>query len=137
MHRQVINEKNITGRMLMNNKLRQMLCLSKGGDLIPVEIGVRINNELFSGVQYVGVLNFPIRKMDSCVLLTTKKGKIQGMTTSARQFFQKGQEIFTYNPSFKRIYQDMNYVSKEKLIKRDKGKDYNMLMKNPKRMKYW
>jgi hypothetical protein len=76
IHKTVISEEHITGRMLMNNTLRQQLCLTKHGYLTPIELGVRINNQLFSGVQYVGVLNFPLRWMDCCVLLTNKKGKI-------------------------------------------------------------
>lgn len=137
VHKTIISEEHISGTMLMNNKLRRLACQTKDGYLAPFSFGVRINNQLSSGVQYVGVLNFKLRARDCCVLLTNKKGEIQGLTQSALQFFQKGECIFNYNQSFKSIYRDLNLVSKEKLIMRDKGKDYSLLFSNEKRMKYW
>lgn len=87
IHKTIINEEFISGTMLMNNRFRRLACQTKQGYLVPFSFGVRINNQLFSGMQYVGVLNFKLRARDCCVLLTNKKGEIQGLTESAQQFF--------------------------------------------------
>ena len=100
----MIKIENFSGKMLMTNQLRNMVCLNKEGYLVPIQLGVRMNVMIESGVQFCGVMNFKLKKTEACVLLVNKIGKILGMTESAEKFFDKGESFMRYNKVFGRVF---------------------------------
>ena len=103
-HRNMIRVENITGKVLMNNQLRNMVCISKDGYQIPITLGVRINVLIENGIQFSGVINFRLKKGETCILMVNKSGKIEEMTELASSYFKKGENLTTYNKSFSSIF---------------------------------
>lgn len=89
----------------MQNNLRQMFCLSKSGDLVPIKLGVRLNATLDNGIQYCGALNFSLKKnLQTCVVFTSKEGLILAMSESGKRYFTPRTNMNDYNKEFKFIF---------------------------------
>ena len=111
----MIKIENMTGKMLMYGQTRNLICTSKSGYQIPISLGVRINAMIDGGVQYCGVMNFKLKKGDSCILMVNKKGKIEEMTKNASRYFEKGKNFNDYNRGFSSIFR-VRYLIKPRLF---------------------
>ena len=99
----MIKLENLSGNMLMNSELRNMVCVSKKGYLIPIKLGVRINVMVDNGIQFCGVMNFHKAASETCLLVVNKFGKILEFTEAGSRFFIKGRNINKHNRSFSNI----------------------------------
>lgn len=93
------------GRMLARKSTRNLLMKSNSEYLVPIDFGLRLNWSMNSDLQYVGIVNFNKKQLESTfVLLLNKDGLITGMTNIASYQFQIGKNIKEYNEDFQQIF---------------------------------
>ena len=112
-HKDMIKINNITGKLLMDSQLRNMVCLTKEGFITPVKLGVRINAMIEHGIQFCGVLNFCLKRTESCIVIVNKLGKILELTKAADKFFTKDKSLMTHNQGFSKIFRVRQNIHKK------------------------
>lgn len=103
-HQELLDIENTTGKLLMNNRLNTMLVSHRDGYEVPTKLGVRINSNIYNRVDYVGAFNFELNGVESCILVTSKQGRIMSMTKSAKEYFELEHNMSIYNPDFITIF---------------------------------
>ena len=92
------------GSKLMEEYSSSVLVKTKSGNLVPVELNLRLNSGISSGnYEYVGVLNFSGKRKDVCVLILDGRNRIRGMSGQAEELFSVGERLEKYNAEFKRV----------------------------------
>lgn len=109
MHKHLIQERFFSGVFLTQNKYRNIVCLSRLGELKPFKLTVRINHSISMDLQFVGIMQFEnnwsrYSTKDPCIAVTDTKGIIKSVSKPAKELFSVGQSIFSSNKAFKVIY---------------------------------
>ena len=113
-HREMIKVENISGKLLMTNKLRRMVCLNREGFLVPMELGVRLNVLIENGIQFCGAMSFKTKSENSFVMLVDKLGTTLEMTKPAVKYFERGSSLLQSNKGFEKVFK----VTKHKAYQR-------------------
>lgn len=114
-------------KRFMRSEALEVYPIDRNGELIPCNLSLRYNSSIASGLQIVGILEFPQTKGFEKLALMDKNGTLTALMGTLNPIFSPNSLLQSYNKDLASLLKSLNSVVKEKLAKEERQFDYEYL----------
>lgn len=124
-HSKFFDDDQFGGQKLMKKSPYDVYTIDRNGYLVYCELTIRFNPTILSGLQIVGILQFPQTQKVERLAIIDRSGLITAIADTAKHIFSPNSNLSCYNKKFNSVIESFEKVAVEKLALRDNNFDYD------------